>query len=173
MSLTPTQRERLRYLIEDDWVDEDDDEQSMRSFRTAIDGLESAEELHIFAGNFNWDCGWHELAVVLQNPRCDYGTALMVYWLGQPDYFYRKIEMAKPLSPDEQETWQRLKWLEERLLSCAYKDRQIAFDPASVVGRPVTGEDSYRPGLRLVPKVLWKSTPGTVVSLEFQDDCSR
>jgi hypothetical protein len=170
MSLTPTQRERLRYLIEDEWVDEDDEERSMRSFRTAICGVESPEELHIFAGNFNWDCGWHELTVVLEDSRCDYGTALMVYWLGQPDYFYRKIELGEPLSSDEIDTWERLKWLEERLLSGGYIRRQIAFEPASVIGRPITGNDAYRPGLRLVPEVLWSPSPGAVVSLEFQED---
>src|SRR5690349_11672254 len=79
MRLTPAQQERLRYLLEDEWADEADEKHSMLTFREHIGAVESPEELHLFAGNFNWDCGWEELVVVLEHPKCDYGTALMVY----------------------------------------------------------------------------------------------
>jgi hypothetical protein len=169
MTLTPTQQERLRYLLEDEWVDEADEEHSLHTFRKQIGAMERPEELHIFAGNFNWDCGWEELVVVLEHPKCDYGTALMVYWLAQPDYFYRKTEIGKSLRLDETDTWNRVKWLEGRLLAGEYTHRQIAFDPGSVIGRAITGSDSYRPGLRLVPQMLWNPSPGNHLSLKLAD----
>src|SRR5262245_5361282 len=50
---------------------------------------EDSEELHIFADNFNWDCESGELKQLIQHPLCDLGTALLIYWRGQPGYYLR------------------------------------------------------------------------------------
>ncbi|MDH3609437.1 MAG: DUF4274 domain-containing protein [Gammaproteobacteria bacterium] len=38
------------------------------------------EELQIFVDHYNWDIGIHHMRQVIENPYCDAGTALMVYW---------------------------------------------------------------------------------------------
>jgi len=47
----------------------------------------SPEEWHQVACNWNWDDGADELRWIIQQPTCDRGTALLVYWHGGPRYY--------------------------------------------------------------------------------------
>jgi hypothetical protein len=76
----------------------------------------------------NWDDGLHRLQRVLGDPDCDFGTALMIYWMGAPG-FDREYADVKD-APD----WRRpvtrfLRQLEKRLLARRFATADILFNP--------------------------------------------
>lgn len=79
---------------------------------------------------------WHDVGFdwpksVLLHPRCDAGTALMIYWLGDPAYAYS-------VEPDD---WQRpnqrdLKKIESAYLGQKFETQKISFDPTPLLPKP-------------------------------------
>jgi hypothetical protein len=62
MALTQAQKERVQSLIYDEYVDEDGtDDENRAAFEELLSQIDSPEELHAFAGEFNWDCGCSEM----------------------------------------------------------------------------------------------------------------
>lgn len=92
--------------------------------------LNSSEELHYLMKSWNWDDGNNIPFLVLSHLKCDYGTALMIYWMCDPDYYLERE--AKNNIPDfQQEDFELLKMIENRLLSNDFELERIQFDPAS------------------------------------------
>jgi hypothetical protein len=60
--------------------------------------LESTEELHAFAAQFNWDGNLNELYWVISHKVCDLATAKMIYWKASPLYFYEKFTSREEFS---------------------------------------------------------------------------
>ncbi|RAK65854.1 DUF4274 domain-containing protein [Hymenobacter edaphi] len=61
--------------------------------------LRSAAELHYLADAYNWDDGVTVLDWVINSPTCDYGTALLIFWRAQPDFY---TEFANEQEADEE-----------------------------------------------------------------------
>ena len=47
--------------------------------------LDSAASMHFLADIYNWDDGEEVLDWIISNPKCDKGTALLIFWRAQPD----------------------------------------------------------------------------------------
>ena len=61
--------------------------------------LASAGELHAFAEAFNWDdASVAALVEVVRHPRCDAGTAKMLYWLADPDDLFSEASTREELA---------------------------------------------------------------------------
>ena len=145
--LTPEQKARVEYLATDEWVvdtgADDDEARSLENFRATLSQMTSLE-LHHFACNFNWDCGSDELAAVIEHPQCDAGTAMMIFWLGQPTHYYRRHRDGK-LAEHEKPAFDFLRHIESRLLSDDFAHSAIACDPFDIMGQPMTrGTDRER-----------------------------
>lgn len=82
IKLTPEQQARVEFLLYECYETE--------SITENLKQLESTQEIHEFATNYNWDYGIEPLKLILQHPLCDRGTALKIYWLGQPDSLNKK-----------------------------------------------------------------------------------
>lgn len=138
--LTPKQKKRVAYLASDEWIvdtgADDDEARSLENFHAALRQMSSIE-LHHFACNFNWDCGIDELAAVIKHPECDAGTAMMIFWLGQPTYYYRRHRDGK-LAEHEHPTLEFLRHIETRLMSDDFAHSAIACDPFNIMGHPRT-----------------------------------
>ena len=57
--------------------------------RGDFDKLKSSKELHYLASIFNWDDELDVLEWIINSPLCDKGTALLIFWRSQPDYYTR------------------------------------------------------------------------------------
>lgn len=161
--LTPEQKKRVEYLATDEWVvdtgADDDEARSMENFCATLHQMSSIE-LHHFACNFNWDCGTDELATVIDHPECDAGTAMMIFWLGQPTYYYRGHRSGK-LAEHEQPTFEFLRHIETRLMSDDFACSAIACNPFDIMGQPMTrGTDCER---EVLDARLFKKLDGEVV----------
>jgi hypothetical protein len=59
---------------------------------------------HKYAISFNWDEGTEIARWIVDQPRCDRGTALYLYYAAQPDYYarYASLEEAHAVFADEE-----------------------------------------------------------------------
>ena len=53
--------------------------------------LSSAEQYYL-ASIYNWDDGITVLNWIIDSPKCDKGTATMIFWMAEPDYYFDFIE---------------------------------------------------------------------------------
>ena len=91
--------------------------------------LQSSDELHAFADNYNWDDGEDALNWIVQNPECDLGTALQIYWEIDPEHYYSQFSSRLEI-PDKD--WQApgydlLKAVEHNLEANFYTKSDIYF----------------------------------------------
>ena len=52
-----------------------------------FDTLTDPVELHYLAHIYNWDDGAEALSWIINRPYCDKGTAALIFWRSQPEYF--------------------------------------------------------------------------------------
>jgi hypothetical protein len=57
--------------------------------REHFDKLTTSRELHYLASIYNWDDGTEVLEWVINSPLCDKGTALLIFWRSEPDFYTR------------------------------------------------------------------------------------
>lgn len=125
--MTQSEIDTLIFLISDQWLHDDDDAEythSWQEFARHCRTLHSPIALHCLAANLNWDYGLNGLRTVLDQHLCDRGTALMIYWLGEPGH------MAIMDAP----TAAMLNDLQQRYLSDAFTSKMIAVDPRDILG---------------------------------------
>jgi len=128
--------------------------------------LESAEELHQFVLYYNWDDGIDALKKVNSHPKCDRGTALLIYWLSGP-------AVCEYASRDEcpdyyLDLYDYVVDLEEKLLSNYYNTNQIYVDPCNLLfpGDNAIVRRPDNPFRRTPPKELTK--PSGVIEVPLQ-----
>src|SRR3989344_4934279 len=82
---------------------------------------------HQIAWNWNWDDG-HDGPIkwILDNPECDKGTALLVYWYLSPRYF-SQYENADVVKNYERVHYDLIKEIEKKYLEGFYKKENIIF----------------------------------------------
>ena len=98
--------------------------------------LASTEELHAFAQYFNWDLGSSEMKWVVNHPKCDLGTAILIYWDASPLFYFKKytnrsdLAQGKPDYMSEDDYFQNydlIKLIEEKIDKGEFKSRKIRF----------------------------------------------
>jgi len=120
MNLSDEQKKRIEYLL----YEAEDEKQFLSEFSKLV----TKEELHELAENINWDGGYFDLEQVIKHPVLDRGTALLLYWYGEPQYF-TKYSKAEEVEECNRETYIFIKKLEKMLMENKFKTNEIAFDP--------------------------------------------
>ncbi len=87
-----------------------------------IEDLQTKEEVHFVAGNFNWDSNYEALFARINHSLCDAGTGLLLYWFGTGYYSMAKNDPKDPLLP-------LFSTIQDRFISNKFNSYQIAFDP--------------------------------------------
>ncbi len=91
--------------------------------------LDSSEELQYLMEWWNWDDGNEIPNLVLNHPKCDYGTALMVYWMFDPSE-YTMYDNEKNVPDFLLEDYKMLKELEHRLVAGEFVLSRIKYNPS-------------------------------------------
>ena len=120
MPLTHEQLARIDFLL---YGCEDDP-----TFAQTLRRIDSSAELHALTQQINWDDGFVRLNEILDHPLCDRGTALMIYWLGDPTYLDATAS-DQVVSKGNQQIHVFLKRVETQLMSYYFKHNTIAYDP--------------------------------------------
>ncbi len=97
-----------------------------------------SEEVHAFAESWNWDFGKWPLEAILENPACEAATALLLYWLGCPEFFrqYANSQEVEADDTGDVEAFDFLSDIEARYIAGEFRVGSIAFDPANPFGGP-------------------------------------
>ena len=157
MALSNTQIQRVLRLAHDDW----DREEEIDEF---FGSLADSEELHLYASEFNWDCGPAELWDVICHPLCDRGTAFLIYWRAHPT-FYAVYTSREQVPEHEREVYDFLREIENRTGDGNYSSKRFPYDPRNDGGR-----DHTRPSWRLkrisadLPEMMYERV--TIVGFE-------
>src|SRR5437868_15390451 len=121
MPLTEAQLKRVQRMFRDEWESETE---LWQFFETVTD----AEELHLYANGFNWDTGVGELRRVVRHRLCDRGTALLIYWRGNPGFFARFADRSETINPDQADQFDLLQEIEQKIIAGHFHTRRFAYD---------------------------------------------
>lgn len=119
-------------LPEDEFDELTDDDQD-RPFREFLASVTDPAELHLFAQRFNWDGDVDDLRRVVRHPLCDLGTALLIYWRGQPG-FYLEYADRNAVPAFAREVYDLLREIEGMVAAGRFKAATQPFDPANDEG---------------------------------------
>ena len=142
--MTPERRQHILDMANDEWVDRLPKDRSSIDFdelcdewehRTATFPREATdpEELHVFADAWNWDGGVAAMQRVIENPKCDAATALMIFWRAQPQDFsaYENRDAA----PDyQQPVFDLLIAIKQRFMRSDFTRSTMSYDPHADFG---------------------------------------
>lgn len=96
-----------------------------------------AEQLHHIAYKWNWDdnCddGYVTLHLIVEHPNCALGTALLLYWRGEPLYF-RQYATRDEVPGYHYDTYDFLAELEQMVQTNKFQHRGIVYDPRNDCG---------------------------------------
>jgi hypothetical protein len=126
---------------------------------SALDALQTPEELHQVASHWNWDDRMTAdlLGRIVEDPKCDRGTASWIYW--HTDGLF-----AAYASPEEAKSWARKYFvlclrIEEKIEKRAFQSSAIRFDPHEAFGAEGV-RNLLRGARRTVPSFMIEATPG-------------
>ena len=163
MELSREQRDRVTKLVYEGYTEEFPEAEWKSCRAKLMSSIEHPMELHLYATNYNWDGGFEELKEVLDHPKCDKATALLIYAMGSPGFFYRKLEKNAALRPYEQDVWDFLREIEQRIRNEEFQSGRVAFDPRKHVGTDLYRVNNANLGNRLVPDIMKNATTGESV----------
>lgn len=144
MIITPS---RERYLKDHFFeLSFDEKEPDFELFNTL-----NSKEQYFVAANHNWDNGVHLLHWIINSPKCDKGTASLIFWNAEPDYYLDKS--PEKMDEDEKNIHNLLQKIIRKFNQQEFKRGMLKFDPGSRV-------ENFDGNLEALPKALTKPTFG-------------
>lgn len=111
-------------FIETSFKDEGDFKPNFELFKT----LTSAEQYYL-ADLYNWDDGVEVLKWIIESPKCDKGTAGLIFWRSEPDFYIQRTYEAIP--DYEKDTFNLLQLITQRFNQNNFKSDVYRFEPGS------------------------------------------
>jgi hypothetical protein len=116
---------------------------------------------HQVAMGWNWDGGVAPLEWMIRQPKCDRGTALLIYWRGGPGFF-KQYARREDVPPElSSELFNLLEEVEGRFMSGFYTRQEIAFNPRSDDTYDWTTR--YAEAVGKIPAQMFAAAPGREV----------
>lgn len=162
MPLTNEQRERLDWLLEGHLDEELEDREYSAKRAGLLAAFETSEELFLFAYHSSGDLMPREWRWVIDNPLCDAGTALLVFWRLSPGYLYQYTTAAEV--PYAGDAFDLARDIERRYLAGAFPDRGLSFDPTDFRGSNLLEDVEEDGGADRIPAELKRPSPGRLVA---------
>jgi hypothetical protein len=89
--------------------------------------LNSTDQYYL-AQNYNWDDGIEILKWIVESKKCDKGTASLIFWTSEPDYYFEKSESE--ISDYEKDTFLLLKRIVEKFNNNEFKSSNLKYNPS-------------------------------------------
>lgn len=112
----------IEFSFDDDLENE---EETIPDFDKFL-SLNSAEQ-YFLAKNYNWDDGIIVLKWIVESPKCDKGTACMIFWCAEPDYYFEFT--ADTIGKYEKDIWELLQKIVERFKMNDFSQSKFEFIP--------------------------------------------
>lgn len=115
------------------------------------------EELHAFVEHWNWDKGIGALNEIIRNPACEAATALMAYWMADPEEFLSSADRDALLGlGDDVERFDFITEIEMHYMAGGFKRGAIAYDPGTPeecrIGQYDDRRDTF---VRALPSIMY------------------
>ncbi len=105
--------------------DEDDNEEIIPDFEK-FKTLNSAEQYYL-ADNYNWDDGTIVLDWIIDSPKCDKGTASLIFWRAEPDFYFDFT--TETIEDYEKPVWNLLQNIVRKFRKNGFMNSRYKFDP--------------------------------------------
>lgn len=102
-----------------------DNENYLPDFKL-FEKLNSTDQYYL-AENYNWDDGVEILKWIIESKKCDKGTASLIFWKSEPDYYFQKSESE--ISDYEKDTFLLLKRIVEKFSNNEFKKSNLKYNP--------------------------------------------
>ena len=143
--MDPERAQFIADLANDEWVDRVPKETSQEEFdrlgeewerkcEDFLSTVDSPDEIHLFASLWNWDTGYADLKRLLENPKCQYATALLVFWRAGAEHYQSYASADQLPEGDERETYAFLRELERQLLAGQFPKLSASYAPKKDAG---------------------------------------
>lgn len=128
MIITPKRVKLIReHFFEFTFDGDESEEDSIPDFET-FQTLSSAEQYYL-ASTYNWDDGTIVLDWIIGSPKCDKGTAVMIFWMAEPDYYFDYTE--ETVEEWAKDVWLLLQKILIKIKKDEFKRSKYAFNPRS------------------------------------------
>jgi hypothetical protein len=114
-----------KHFIEQSFGQED--ENIVPDFST-FETLSTGEQYYL-ASNFNWDEGVKILKWIIESPKCDKGTAGLIFWGAEPDFYIEHTSETIPAY--EKEVFDLLQLITQRFANNDFRSSRYKFGPGS------------------------------------------
>ncbi|WP_145962239.1 DUF4274 domain-containing protein [Thermoflavimicrobium daqui] len=124
-----------------------------------INRIENALDLHILARNINMNDGFQVACSILNNPYCDLGTALLLFY--DADGYRLLTEDIEKISDRLREWKEFVLLLYNRIVNDEFSNKHISFIP------PLGKVDIYKMKKKNpdIPKVFLEPSPGKEIGI--------
>jgi hypothetical protein len=99
-----------------------DNEPNYNKFKS----LNSAEQ-YFLAENYNWDDGVTVLKWIVDSKKCDKGTACMIFWSAEPDFYFDYT--VDTIEEYEKDVWELLQKIIKRFKANDFYQSKFEFIP--------------------------------------------
>ncbi|WP_210489408.1 DUF4274 domain-containing protein [Rufibacter aurantiacus] len=124
--------------------------------------LNSSAQLHYLADLFNRDEEKNVLEWIVDSPLCDYGTALLIFWRAQPDFYTQFADKSE--AGYEKDTYRLLQKILGNYRDGKYKKARIKYLPQED-GQDI--ENNYPDQKWEIPEEFkWGNHGRAVISME-------
>lgn len=136
-----------------------EDENYLPNFKL-FEKLNSTDQYYL-AENYNWDDGIEILKWIIESKKCDKGTASLIFWTSEPDYYFEKSESE--ISDYENDTFLLLKRVVEKFNNKEFKKSNLKYNPTD---REIRIDWSKQNAEWKIPEEIKKPTKGfSIISL--------
>lgn len=154
MIITPSRVKLIRnHFFEFSFDDNESEEEIIPDFEI-FKTLSSAEQYYL-ASIYNWDDGTIVLDWIIDSPRCDRGTAIMIFWMAEPDYYFDYTQ--ENIDDWAKDVWLLLQKILTKIKNEKFKRSRYGFNP-SKNGYQTKWESAK--GIWDLPNELIKGTKG-------------
>ncbi len=128
MIITPSRVKLIRnHFFEFSFDDNESEEEIIPDFEI-FKTLSSAEQYYL-ASIYNWDDGTIVLDWIIDSRKCDKGTACMIFWRAEPDYYYNYT--AETIEGYQSDVWYLLQKVIKRFKNDDFITSKFEFIPTN------------------------------------------
>jgi len=136
-----------------------EDEKEMEKSQNEILKIRDSLFLHIIADNYSWDDGFEIPSAIINNPSCDLGTALMIFYLAEGEAIL-DLKLDRGVSGEWEEF---ISVLYDMILNDRFKYKNISYTPA------LSKVQLYKIKKKNpnAPSIFLEKTPGDIVETPY------
>ncbi|MDA7724036.1 DUF4274 domain-containing protein [Flavobacteriaceae bacterium] len=117
-------------------------------------------KLHRTADSWNWDEDYKYLFIIAKNKNTDLGTALMLFWQGQPLDYWLPYTSVIEVEEQNKKAYELLELLCQNITSNFYTRGSVAYNPKSDSGTNWTEEYNEQNNSKELETIFFQKTEG-------------